>query len=132
MSHQGAGNEPVPVHVVGGTVDLRQKVDVYRITFRTVVLTAGSQAAELVSGPDPQRSSMTVIANDAAAVLTGSQADASQADNLVAALPNPRGSLIPQNQVVPVPGQSEVWVTCPLTGNNINRVSVTTTHKVST
>jgi hypothetical protein len=125
-------NEPVDVRVTNTVQVEKQPVEVYRITFRTVVLTSANQAAELISGPDPQRASLTIIANDAAVVLSGSISDASQADNLTTAIPNPRGGLIPQGQVVPVPGQSGVFASCPLAGNNVNRITVISTHKVAT
>jgi hypothetical protein len=107
----------------------RPAADMYRATFRTVVLTAGRQVASLIDGPDPCRISCSVLANDAPIVL----ADKSQitdSANVATGIPNPVGALIPQNVLVPIPAQSEISIACPLTAANINRVTVITVHKV--
>jgi len=117
------------VHV---TIDNPPMVErcIYRATFRTIQLNAGMQFSELISGPDPQRCSVTILAIDAPVVLC----DKSQANtlpNLTTGLTNPAGSIIPVNFAVNIPAQTEIWIACPLTGININRVSVITVHKVS-
>jgi hypothetical protein len=101
----------------------------YRTTFKTIQLNANLQFSELLSGPDPQRCSVVIVAIDAPVVLCD-KSQANTAPNLATGLTNPSGSIIPVNVAIPIPTQTEIWIACPLTGLNINRVSVITTHKV--
>jgi hypothetical protein len=97
----------------------------YRSTFRTVVLTAAQNWAELIGGPDPTRCETIVTAVDGAIVLCSSSAEAAQLDNNTTGLPSPRGAIIPQNVPVRIPdAMSDMWVAAPLTGINTSRVSV--------
>lgn len=108
-----------------------QKEYEYKATFRTVVLNAGTQYAELLSGPDPTRCYAIVTAIDGPVVLTDSQSRAQDAANLTTGLPNVQGAIVPQNFPYPVPKAcNEMYVSAPLTGVNISRVSVTSIHKV--
>ena len=109
----------------------RQAQYEYKATFRTVVLTAANQYLELLSGPDPTRCHAIVTAVDGVVVLTDSQSRAQDNANSTTALPNPQGALIAQNQPTPIPEAcNEIYVSAPLTGNNISRVSVISIHKV--
>lgn len=107
----------------------RPAADMYRATFRTVVLTASKQVSSLIDGPDPCRVSCSVLANDAPVVL-GDKSQIGDGGNITTGIPNPVGGLIPQNVLVTIPAQSEISIACPLTGINVNRVTVITVHKV--
>ena len=105
----------------------------YRATFRTIVLSASKQIAPLLDGPDGSRCSVTIIANDAPAVLCDkSQAqDVQSIVNSGAANAQPLGSLIPQNfPIGPIEFNTDMYVTCPLSGNSVNRIAVITTHEI--
>jgi hypothetical protein len=67
---------------------------------------------------------------DAPFVL-GDKGQANDSANTTTALPNPNGAIIPVNVLVPIPAQSEISVACPLSGVNINRISVITVHRVA-
>lgn len=108
----------------------RPPVDVYRSTFRTIQLTATKQVASLIDGPDPTRVSVVIIAIDAPVIL-GDKSQISDTGNVTTGTPNPVGAMIPINVAVQVPTQTEISVATPLTGVNVNRISVITTHKVS-
>lgn len=119
-------NQVIPVHV---TNQPRDKTEYFcKSTHRTVILTATTPVLELVSGPDPARKEIIIVANDAP-VVVGDYSQATSPDNQVTGLPSPRGTLVPQNQPVAFESGSELYAACPLTGANVNRIGIITVHE---
>lgn len=117
-------------HVIVDNLPSQPPREMYRATFRTIQLNATNQTLPVVDGPDDARVSCTIIAIDAPVVL-GDKNQARDAANVVTAIPNPVGAIIPINVPVPIPAQTEISAASPLTGNNINRISVITVHRVA-
>lgn len=117
-------------HVIVDNLPEQKPREMYRATFRTIQLNANNQSAPIVDGPDDARVSVTIIAIDAPVVL-GDKNQAKDGANTTTSIPNPVGAIIPINVAVPIPAQTEVSAACPLTGVNINRISVITVHRVA-
>lgn len=86
--------EPIPVHVVSGTVDIGPKrPKERRASHRTIVLTAANPTYN-IAGYDPARKCISINVSDNPVVLSESIGQASDPANTTGTLANPNGRLL--------------------------------------
>jgi hypothetical protein len=111
MSHAETGVEPVPVTVVNHPTPSRYSC---RSSFRTIVLTATNPYAQL-AGADPLRKCVRISGVQNPIVIGNSISQASDPNNLAAAIANPNGRYIPGGAALQAMewivegGDNEIW-----------------------